>query len=81
MLPIACYAKLYLVIHSIEDVVVTSNNVAHVPGLGLIFFSLHVVEKQHDVVIDPIGIHVTPGRLVLPSNDVGSVRKLRVLMS
>ena len=38
MLPIACYAKLYLVIHSIEDVVVTSNNVAHVPGLGLIFF-------------------------------------------
>ena len=38
MLPMACYVNLDLVIHSIEGVVVTSNNVAHVPGLGLIFF-------------------------------------------
>ncbi|CAM9532588.1 unnamed protein product [Laminaria digitata] len=45
-LPIACYGKLYLVLHSIEDVVVTLDNVAHVPGVGLNLFSLHAVGKQ-----------------------------------
>lgn len=42
MLPITCYGKLYLVFHSIENVVVTLNTVAHVPGLGVnLFFSSH----------------------------------------
>ena len=53
----------------------------HVPGLGLSLFSLHVVRKQQAVVIDPVGVHVTPRRLVFPSTDVGSqlpaARKVR----
>ena len=60
------------ILHSIEDVVVTLNNVAHVPGLRLKLFSLHAVGKQQAVTIDPVGVHVMPGRLVFPRNDVGS---------
>ena len=72
MLPIACYGELDLVLHSIEDVVVTLNNVAHVPGMGLNLFSLHAVGKQQAVVINPVGVHATPGQFVFPRNDVGS---------
>ena len=46
MLPIACYGKLYIVLRSIEDVVVTLNNVAHVPGLGLNLLSLLVSSRK-----------------------------------
>ena len=70
--PIACYGKLDLILHSIEDVVVTLNNVVHVPGLGLKFLSLHAVGKKQAVVIDPVGVRVTPGRLAFPCNDIGS---------
>ena len=66
ILPIACYGKLYLVLYSIEDVVLALTNVAHVPGLGLNLFSLHVVGKQQAVFIDPVGVHVTPGRSFSP---------------
>ena len=52
--------------------VTTLNNVAHVLGLGLNAFFLHAVGKQQAVVIDPAGVHVTPGRLLFPRNDVGS---------
>ena len=58
MLPIACYGELDLVLHSIEDVVVTLNNVAHVPGMGLNLFSLHAVGKQQAVVINLSLIHI-----------------------
>ena len=71
VLPIPCYGKLDLVLRSIGDVVVTLNNITHVPGLGLNCFCLHVVGTQLVVVIDPVGVHVTPGRLFFPSNDVG----------
>ena len=72
MLSIECYGKLVLVIHSIKDVVVKLNKVAHVPGLGMILFYPHAVGKRQVVVIDPVGVHVTPWRLFFPSNEVGS---------
>lgn len=53
------YTK-YLFFHYIEGVV-TLNNVAHVPGLGQNFLSLHVVGKQQSAVTDPVRVHVTPG--------------------
>ena len=46
-------AKLDLALHSIEDVVLTLTNVAHVPGRGLNLFSLHAVGKQQAVATDP----------------------------
>lgn len=55
MVPIACYGVLDLVVHSVEDVVVTLNNVAHARGLGLLSFSLHDVDRQKIVTIDPVG--------------------------
>lgn len=72
MLPIARYGKLCLVFRSTEYVVSTLINVAHVPGLGLNLFSPRAAGKQPAVVIDPVGVHVTPGRSVFPSNDVRS---------
>lgn len=46
--------------------VVTFNNGAHVPGLGLNLCFLHAVGKQQAVVIDPVGVHMTLVASCLP---------------
>ena len=61
-----------LVFHSRTDYPVTLHDVSFVPDLGFNLFSFHVVQENHEIILNKTGAHLLGGRLVFPSKCNGS---------
>ena len=74
------FGKLDLVFHSGTDHPVTLHDVSFVPDLGFNFFSFHVVQGKHEIILNKTGVHLLNGRLVFPRRSNGSsLRAARVI--
>ena len=72
--------KLDLVFHSRTDHPVTLHDVSFVPDFGFNLFSFHVVQEEHEIILNKIGAHLLNGRLVFPRRSNGSsLRATRVM--
>ena len=72
--------KLDLVFHSRTDHPVTIHDVSFVPDLGFNLLSFHVVQEEHEIILNKTGAHLLNGRLVFPRRRNGSsLRATRVM--
>ena len=69
-----------MVFHSRTDHPVTLHDVSFVPDLGFNWFSFHVVQEKHEIILNKTGAHLLNGRLVFPRRSNGSsLRATRVM--